>query len=97
MGIGFKRTWVGMKIPSRFADLLTKLKYLGISTEDLITIYKLFIRCIPENCSTAFHSSLNKQFSQQTETIQSTSLKMILSDIYISYSAALEICNVQRL
>ena len=36
-------------------SLLSKLKYVGIEIEDLLKIYKLFIRCIPEYCSTAFH------------------------------------------
>ena len=45
-------------------SLLTKLKYIGISTEDLITIYILFIRSITEYCSVAFHNSLTVRQSK---------------------------------
>jgi len=50
---------------------LSKLKYVGIEIEELINIYKLFIRCIPEYCSTVFHSSLSEELSSKIETIQS--------------------------
>ena len=78
-------------------SLLSKLKYVGINTDDLLTIYKLFIRCIPEFCSTAFHSSLTEELSNKIENIQSTSLKIILCDNYVNYSAALEMCNLEKL
>ena len=70
-------------------------KKIGI--EDLINIYTLFIRCIPEYCSTSFHASLTEELSQKIETIQSTSLKIILDDNYVSYSAALEMCGLDKL
>ena len=101
---GCKKIWGGMKTPSksakkRFAriSLLSKLKYVGIDIEELLHIYKLFIRCIPEYCSTAFHSSLSDELSKKIETIQSTSLKVILGENYVSYSAALEMCNLESL
>ena len=36
-------------------SMLTKLKYVGIRTEDLIEIYILFIRSVTEYCAVAFH------------------------------------------
>ena len=60
-------------------------------------MYKLFIRCIPEYCSTVFHSSLSEELSSKIETIQSTCLKIILGDNYVSYSAALEMSNLEKL
>ena len=39
-------------------SLITKLKYVGVKTEDLAEIYILFIRSIVEYCSVVFHSSL---------------------------------------
>ena len=51
-------------------SVLTKLKYIGISTEDLITIYILFIRSLTEYCSVVFHSSLTVRQSDKIETIQ---------------------------
>ena len=38
--------------------MLSKLKYVGISTEDLIILYCLLIRSLTEYCSVVFHSSL---------------------------------------
>ena len=68
-----------------------------MDTEELLNIYKLFIRCIPEYCSIAFHKSLSEELSEKLETIQSTSLRIILSENYVSYNAALEMCALERL
>ena len=71
-------------------SVISKLKYAGIITEDLLIIYTLFIRSITEYCSVTFHNSLTEDQSHKIETIQSTCLKIILSDNYVSYSAALK-------
>ena len=78
-------------------SILSKLKYVGIEIEDLLHIYTLFIRCIPEYCSTVFHSSLSEHLIHKIETIQSTCLKIILQENYVSYQAALEMCGLERL
>ena len=39
--------------------VLSKLKYAGIGRDELLTVYKLFIRCIPEYCSVVFHKALS--------------------------------------
>ena len=78
-------------------SILGKLKYVGVNTDDLLTIYKLFIRCIPEYCSIVFHSSLTQDQSHKIERIQANSLKIILDDNYVSYEAALEMCNLETL
>ena len=39
-------------------SMLTKLKYVGVKTKDLIDIYVLFIRSVVEYCSVVWHSSL---------------------------------------
>ena len=78
-------------------SMLTKLKYAGVQTEDLITIYKLFIRSTLEYNSVAFHSSLTSQQENALERCQSVCLKVILSDSYISYNAALEMSGLETL
>ena len=78
-------------------SLLTKLKYIGISTEDLLTIYILFIRSLTEYCSVAFHSSLTVKQSDKIEAIQKNCLKIILDVNYVSYSVALEMCGLEKL
>ena len=77
--------------------MLTKLKYVGVSTEDLLDIYILFIRSVTEYCAVVFHSSLTIQQTEKIERIQKTSLKVILGDMYVSYSAALEMCGLESL
>ena len=77
--------------------MLTKLKYVGAPTEDLIEIYCLYIRSLTEYCSTAFHSTLTKKLSNKMEHIQKTSLKVILGAMYVDYTSALEMCGLQTL
>ena len=77
--------------------MLTKLKYTGVSTEDLIEIYVLFIRSLTEYCATAFHSSLTLEQSRDIERIQKTCLKLILGDNYVDYAAALEMTGLKTL
>ena len=50
--------------------ILTKLKYVGTKTEDLIDIYILYIRSLVEYCSVAFHSSLTQEQDRKLERIQ---------------------------
>ena len=77
--------------------MLTKLKYVGVPTEDLLDIYILFIRSVTEYCAVVFHSSLTLQQSEKIEKIQKTSLKVILGEMYVSYTAALEMCGLDSL
>ena len=78
-------------------SMLTKLKYVGTSMEDLIDVFVLFIRSCAEYCSVAFHSSLTKKQALDIERIQKTSLRIILGDMYIDYTIALEMCNLKPL
>ena len=76
---------------------LTKLKYAGVKVEDLLEMYQLFICNCAEYCSVVFHSSLTLAESQSIERLQSTCLKVILQDNYVSYSAALEMTGLETL
>ena len=78
-------------------SMLTKLKYAGVEIEDLIDIYSLFIRSCAEYCSVVFHGSLTNEQSQKIENIQKTSLKIILSDNFVDYSAACEMTGLLSL
>ena len=78
-------------------QLVTKLKYVGVATEDLIEVYVLYIRSLAEYCSVAFHSSLTIEQNNKLERIQKTALKIILGDMYADYSAALEMSGLDTL
>ena len=77
--------------------MLSKLKYVGVPIEDLIMLYSLHIRSVTEYCSTAFHSSLSQRLSNKLEAIQKTCLRVILGEMFIDYSSALEMCSVKSL
>ena len=78
-------------------SMITKLKYAGVSKEDLIDIYVLFIRSVTEYCAVVFHSRLNIEESNKLEQIQKTCLGVILGDLYIPYTAAQEMCGLKPL
>ena len=78
-------------------SMLTKLKYVGVSTEDLIEIYMLFIRSRAEYVSVVWHSSLTAEQTKKIENIQKTSLKIILGQDYIDYPTAMEWCGLIEL
>jgi hypothetical protein len=78
-------------------QMITKLKYVGTKTEDLLDIYILYIRSIAEYCSVVFHSSLTNELSEKLERIQKTCLRVILGDMYIDYASALEMCGLDTL
>ena len=78
-------------------QMITKLKYVGVQTEDLLDVYKLYIRSITEYCSVAFHSSLTVEQSEKIERIQKTCVRVILGEMYIDYRSALEMCGLDTL
>ena len=77
--------------------MLSRLRYAGITKDDLLTIYKLFIRSTVEYCSVAFHSALTQEQTRKIELIQKTSLKIILGSEYDSYESALSSCSLDTL
>ena len=78
-------------------SMLTKLKYVGIGRDDLLTIYKLFIRSCLEYCSVVFHSSLTQKQIKIIENVQKVSLRVILGSDYEDYQSSLIKCNVLSL
>ena len=77
--------------------MITRLKYVGVKIEDLLDIYKLFIRSVTEYCSVVFHSRLTEEQSDKLERIQKTCLRVILGDMYIDYTSALEMTELETL
>ena len=78
-------------------SMLTKLKYAGVETEDLLDVYKLFIRSLIEYCSVVWHSRLTVSQTADLERVQKICLKVILSENYVSYEAALEMTGLEAL
>ena len=78
-------------------SMLTKLKYVGVHTDDLIEIYILYIRSVLEYCAVVWHSSLTVELARRLEMVQKTCLRVILGEEYDSYEDALDSCNIKTL
>ena len=50
-------------------SMITKLKYVGVSREDLLDVYTLFVRSLIEYCSVVWHPSLTGELSYMLERI----------------------------
>ena len=77
--------------------LITKLKYVGTTKEDLLDVYILYIRSILEYCSVVWHSTLTVQQSKDIENVQKLCLKIILGEDYTGYQQALDLTKLDRL
>ena len=77
--------------------LITKLKYAGVSTGDLLLLYKLHVRSCLEYCVVAWHSSISSRQEAAIERCQAICLKIILQDSYVTYKAALEMTGLESL
>ena len=55
--------------------MLTKLKYVGVPTYDLLDIYVLYIRSFLEYCSVVWHSTLTVDQSHWMEKCTENLLK----------------------
>ena len=77
--------------------MLTKLRYVGTSVNDLIDIYILYIRSILEYCSVVWHSTLTVDQSNQIEAVQKLCLKIILGVEYTDYKSALKVTGLDTL
>ena len=77
--------------------MLSKLKYTGVSTSDLLDIYKLFVRSRAEYMSVVWHSSLTAAEAQKIKNVQKTSLKIILGNNYSDYTTGLVISGLETL
>ena len=64
---------------------------------DLLHIYKTFIRSRLEFGSVVWHSSLSKANEKDLERVQKSALKLILRDAYCDYRSALKMLDVETL
>ena len=77
--------------------MLSKLKFAAVSTDDFITVYKLYIRTSLDYCSVAYHGSLSSQQAADLERCQAVWLRVIFVEMYVSYEAALEMAGLSKL
>ena len=69
--------------------MLHKLVEFNVPTEDLLTIYILYIRSILEQSCQVWHSSLTFENLTDIERVQKNALRIIMKDDYENYAQAL--------
>ena len=84
-------------------DANSKMKMLHLASkfmnnkEDLIHVYKTYIRSRLEFSCTVWHISLTKNNEMDIERVQKAALKVILKDKYINYDKALRLLDLESL
>ena len=77
--------------------ILHNLFKFGLSLQDMVEIYILYIRSILENSAVVWHSSLTAADRLAIERVQKVAFRIILSENYQSYDKALEITGLPTL
>ena len=80
-----------------YIKCFSQVKYVGVSIEDLVEIYCLFICSTAEYCSAVCATSLTVKQERKLSNIEKTALTIIIQDNYISYEAALEMTGLSSL
>ena len=78
-------------------ELLRREASFGTSTEDLKTIYYLFVRSQLEQSSVVWHSSLTEENKTDLERVQKSAVKIIMGDNYKSYNKSLQYLDMETL
>ena len=65
--------------------ILHKLYSFNVPIQDLITIYKLYIRSLVEQNVAVWSSSITNEESEDIEKVQKVAIKIILKDKYTNY------------
>ena len=77
--------------------ILRKLYPFDVPQEDMVLIYKMFIRSILEFNSNVWFSSITVEEREDIERVQRVACKIILKSDYINYNQALQKLNLQNL
>ena len=67
------------------------------SKEDLLEVFKIFIRGRLEYCAPVWNPTLTEEDKEDIERIQKTALKIILGESYGGYETALDMCQLTTL
>ena len=74
--------------------MLIKLNEFSVDTNDMVSIYKLFIRSIIDQSSVVWSSSITAEEMLSLERVQKVALKIIYQMNYFSYENALRMSNL---
>ena len=77
--------------------ILQKLKQFNVSIQDMLVIYKLYIRSIVEQNCPVWHHSISEDDQSNLERVQKVACKIILSGQYLEYESALKKLDLDTL
>ena len=77
--------------------ILQKAAKFSSNLQDLVVIYKTFIRSKLEQSASVWHSSLSKCNISDLERVQKSALRVILKEKYKDYKNALLTLNIESL
>ena len=78
-------------------EMLRKLVPCHPPTEDMKTIYTLYIRIILKHSCTTWHSSRTQEDRLALEIVQKNDFRNIILESYESYDNALKLLNMETL
>ena len=79
-----------MKKANARMQLLRKCATFTTDKNELTNVYILFIRSILEQSCVVWHSSLNKEDSENLERVQKSAIKVILQEEFTEYTEGLQ-------
>ena len=85
------------KKANRWLYMLRLLKKFGFNHQELITVYKGYVRPLLEYCDSTWHSSLTAGQSKSLEQLQRRACRIVLGRNFTSYSDALSDCYLVSL
>lgn len=77
--------------------MLKLLKKFNLSVNDLITIYRGYVRPLLEYAVPAWNAAITESHVNMLERVQKRALRIILGPKYICYDHALELCDLMNL
>ena len=85
------------KKANRRLYMLRMLKKFGFNHQELITVYKGYVRPLLEYCDSTWHSSLTAGQSKSLEQLQRRACRIVQGRNFTSYSDALSDCDLDSL
>ena len=92
-----RNTDILIKDANKRMRLLHKVAKFTDNHQDLLVIYKIFVRSKLEQSASVWNSSLSQQNIIDLERVQKSALKVILKDKYSDYESALLKLNIETL
>ena len=77
--------------------ILQKLYSFSVPVQDLVTIYKLYVRSLVEQNVAVWSSSITAEESEDIERIQKVAIKIILKNNYTCYEESLKLLGLEKL